>query len=174
MAISTNVRSVRMIPSVTGVSFSIEHHRNTSTALCSSCGRKDVCEAFGAMTGYERINPVRRCDQYMPPLVFRDRRGTESSFNTFRLGCAWSSRVQAGSEVALVDERGEVFGTARVRSVYQGAIEDMAILFGEDNHMMLSKQAKMPEDMLKVLRNAYGKMIYSAHDSATVICLERQ
>lgn len=174
MAISTNVRSVRMIQSVTGVAFSVEHHRNPALDLCSSCGRREACEAFGQMTGYERKGPIRRCDQYMPPLMFRDKRGTEHSFNTFRLGAAWASRLQPGVEVALVDAKEELFGTARVRAVYHGALEDMALLFGEDNHMLLGKDAVVPGDMLKVLRNAYGNMIYRAHDTATVIYLERQ
>lgn len=174
MAIVTSVRSVRMIRSVTGASFSVEHHRNAALELCSMCGRREACETFGRMMGYEHKNPIRRCDQYMPPLVFRDKRGTDKVFNTFRLGAAWSSRVQPGTEVALVDGGGQIFGTAKVRSVYHGAIEDMAILFGEDNHMLLEKDAVLPDDMLRVLRGAYGGMIYDAHDTATVIYLERQ
>ena len=57
MAIFTNIRSVRMIQSVTGVSFSVEHHRNPALELCSMCGRKEVCETFGRMMGCERENP---------------------------------------------------------------------------------------------------------------------
>lgn len=174
MAIDTNVRNIRVIHSVTGAAFSVEHHRNPALALCSMCGRKEVCETFGRMMGYERENPVRRCDQYMPPLAFRDKRGTDKVFNTFRLGGAWASRVYPGVEVALVDHKSEIFGTAIVRSVYHGAIEDMTLLFGEDNHLLLGKEMKLPDDMLKILRNSYGNMIYLSHDTATVIYLERQ
>lgn len=63
MAIDTNVRNVRMIQSVTGVSFSVEQNRNPALELCSMCGRREVCETFGRMMGYERKSPVRRCDQ---------------------------------------------------------------------------------------------------------------
>ena len=68
MAIFTNIRSVRMIQSVTGVSFSVEHHRNPALELCSMCGRREVCEAFGRMMGYERKSSVRRCDQHRQAL----------------------------------------------------------------------------------------------------------
>lgn len=35
----TNVRNVRMIQSVTGVSFSVELHRSPALELCSMCGK---------------------------------------------------------------------------------------------------------------------------------------
>ena len=56
MAIDTNVRNVRVIHSVTGAAFSVEHHRNPALELCSMCGRKEVCETFGRMMGCEREN----------------------------------------------------------------------------------------------------------------------
>lgn len=59
MAIVTNIRSVRMIQSVTGVSFSVEQNRDPALELCSMCGRREACEAFGRMMGYEHRNPVR-------------------------------------------------------------------------------------------------------------------
>lgn len=59
MAIFTNIRSVRMIQSVTGAAFSVEYHRNPALELCSMCGRREVCEMFGRMMGYERESPVR-------------------------------------------------------------------------------------------------------------------
>lgn len=39
MAISTNIRSVRMIQSVTGVSFSVEQNSNPALELCSMRGK---------------------------------------------------------------------------------------------------------------------------------------
>ena len=60
MAISTNIRSVRMIQSVTGVSFSVEQNRDPALELCSMCGRREACEVLGRMTGYEHKNPVLR------------------------------------------------------------------------------------------------------------------
>lgn len=50
MAIDTNMRNVRMIQSVTGAAFSVEHHRNPALALCSMYGRKEACETFGRTT----------------------------------------------------------------------------------------------------------------------------
>lgn len=50
MAVFTNIRSVRMIQSVTGAAFSVEHHRNPALALCSMYGRKEACETFGRTT----------------------------------------------------------------------------------------------------------------------------
>ena len=110
----------------------------------------------------------------MPVLMFRSQRGTDGpSFNTFRLGGAWSKRLYPGLEVALLDDKHGLFAKALVTNVYFGAIEDMALMFGKDNHMLVGKDVDLPTDMLKVLRNAYGGMIFRAHDSATVIYLQR-
>lgn len=173
MAVSTNIRSIRMIKSVAGDAYSVEHSSNTALSLCSMCGRNQACEAFGSMTGYEVKGPVRRCDQYMPPLAFRNKRGTQGRFNTFRLGTAWAHRLTPGREVALVDADSEVFGVAKVTAVYSGSIEDMASMFGQENHMLLDAESFKTEDMIKVLRSSYGNLIFKAHDSATVIYLER-
>lgn len=173
MAIKADLRGVRVIAGGDNITFSVEHQAASTPDLCAYCGRQNACRALEEACNYGRTTAIRRCDEFMPPLVFRSQKGTEAAFNTFRLGGAWARRLQPGMEVALVDGVGQVFGTARVKSVYFGAIEDMAMMFGRDNHMLRDRVEVVPQDMLKVLRQSYGNLIFKSHDTATVIYLER-
>lgn len=134
--------------------------------LCESCGNNQSCSI--------RSQANLICTDYQPALPFKSFAGTETSFNTFRLGAAWSKRVQPGQLVGLINSRLEKEGEARVTAVHCGDKLRMLELHAARNHLMLAKPHSDPAiELARLLRNLYGGGFFAKAGFLTVIDLER-
>tara|TARA_B110000037_G_C16905808_1_gene418103 strand:+ start:336 stop:674 length:339 start_codon:yes stop_codon:yes gene_type:complete len=96
-------------------------------------------------------------------------------FNTFRLGRAWSARVEVGTTVSLVDvETKKSFGKAVVESLGIYDMETAYLDHAQHNHLMLDKDADYARaNMDKLLRSIYGNMFVASANAMSVIYLKR-
>lgn len=134
------------------------------TGMCSRCGRNPLCAS--------QSDEVSTCTAYMPVLAFQSLAGCELSFNTVRLGSAWSKRVKPGQTVALVNKAGEKLAEATVEAVRVGPRELMIAEHGAANHLMVARKATRPNaDLTRVLRNLYGPNFLARAETMTVIYL---
>lgn len=132
--------------------------------LCANCGYGYVCEV--------RDDAHQSCDVYQPVIMFKSLAGTETGFNTFRLGGSWASRVAPGKLVALVDEHGNKIAEARVEAVRIGPRDDMIRDHSQLNHLILARNSQSPaKDMQRILRNLYGPNFLARAELITVIYL---
>ncbi len=134
--------------------------------LCANCGYGLICEA--------REDDHQSCDVYQPVLMFKSLAGTETGFNTFRLGGSWVDRVHVGKLVALVDEHGEKIAEARVEAVRVGPRDEMIRTHSHQNHLILARDSRSPAtDMARILRNLYGPNFLARAELITAIYLRR-
>lgn len=134
--------------------------------LCESCGNNQSCSI--------RSEANLICTDYQPVLPFKTLAGTESLFNTFRLGAAWSKRVQPGQSIALINPKLEKVGEARVIEVHCGDKLHMLEVHAARNHLMLAKPHQDPAvELARLLRNLYGGGFFAKAGFLTVIDLER-
>ena len=144
--------------------------------LCDYCGQIATCRLKHKKAINWEKKSLKDCTEFQPVLTFRPPlKGFDGYFNTFRLGPAWSKRLVGGVIVALFDTKnGHVFAKAKVIETFIGDKCDMALKHGKNNHLMVDHQCEdsVQDKMLKILRNAFGKLIYESHSQATVIYLE--
>lgn len=134
--------------------------------LCANCGRGVECEV--------RDDSFQACDSYMPVIMFKDLRGTDTGFNTFRLGDSWFKRVKVGSIVALVNDQGECLSQAIVEAVRCDDRDYMIREHSFQNHLILARNSKTPvNDMRRILRNLYGPNFLARAEKITAIYLRR-
>lgn len=73
---------------------------------------------------------MTRIIDFSPPMS-----GIAGEFNTFRLGVAWSKRLNPGEQVLLMDKKlYSVMGSAKVMGVTVGSLSEMGALYGSQNH----------------------------------------
>lgn len=105
---------------------------------------------------------------FSPPME-----GFESFFNTFRLGTAWSKRVQVGERVLLMDNKlHTVFGIAEVVSIKVGPLGAMAAMHAAFNHNQLGK-ADPARRLIEGTIKRYGPHRTNVDKKYTVIYLRR-
>ena len=132
--------------------------------MCSRCGSNPLCAS--------QSSEVQTCTAYEPVLAFQSLAGCELSFNTVRLGSAWSKRVTPGSIVALVNKAGEKLAEAVVEAVRVGPREQMIAEHAGSNHLMVARKAQRPNaELTRVLRNLYGPNFLVRSETMTVIYL---
>lgn len=149
------------------------YYRTKAETLCRYCGSIEGCP----ISSFKTRLPTTQCEIFMPILGFSKMGGLDQdSFNTLRLGKAWEKRVTVGSVVALCDLKTDcIIGRAKVTAIYVGSKEEIANEHGINNHLMLGldKEKQTGAAILKVLRNAYGKIIYEGNSELTAIYLTR-
>ena len=134
------------------------------TGMCSRCGHNDLC--------HSQSDEVQTCAAYMPVLAFQSLAGCELSFNTVRLGSAWSKRVTPGKTVALVNKAGEKLAEAVVEAVRVGPRTQMIAEHAAANHLMVARKAQKPNaELTRVLRNLYGPNFLARAETMSVIYL---
>ena len=165
------MRAVKVLPLDTGWIY-----KRRVGDLCERCGDIFKCNSSSDRAtkefGVEMV--VSECGIFKPILVFRDRTGLSGEFNTMRLGKAWFHRLYAGKVISMWDKK-EWLGDAEVIEIERGDKQLMMEQHSNLNHMLIdqaldSKDAadKMP----KILRTAYGNLIYIHNDILTVIYLK--
>jgi len=135
--------------------------------LCNHCGLRPHCS----------VKERRSCDGFIPTLPFRNAKGTERSFSTFRLGPAWSKRLKQDDLVAYFDQKiGRVFGYGSVTNLIHGDKSALEEEHAKTNHLMIfgaySSNEEFADKFRKVVRSAYGNLIYEGYQDATVIYLK--
>jgi hypothetical protein len=127
-------------------------------ALCETCGIRSECHRSLATT----------CEQYIPVLKFRDLRGTEGRFATFR-SPAWGATLKVGDDVMIGGNT--IVRRARVVGVYSGSRDDMERRFGSISHLSIGKDFDL-EEFRKARRRQIGPRLYWAMTNVSVIILE--
>lgn len=173
--IDTNVRCVKKEDKYTALSVA----QKSIKSLCARCAANTDCKKKASL---ERLvkggmidAKITSCSAYEFPIAFIDQTGTDKEhFNTFRMGKAWSSRLNEGDTIGLVDKNNELYGKAIVTDVFSGSKDDMLLTHGAMNHLMIDRYlAFEPSDLARVLRNCYGNLIYKNNDMVSVIYLRR-
>ena len=106
---------------------------------------------------------------FAPPIV-----GMEGVFNTFRLGIAWTKRVEPNDIILLTNKaRSTVIGRAKVVDIKIGTLSEMAATDARFNHnhreyKTLVAAERLVESMIK----RYGPQKCSENSKVTVIYLE--
>lgn len=106
---------------------------------------------------------------FSPPM-----QGIGGSFNTFRLGGAWSRRLQPGEVVGLLDKKQMcLIGYAKVTGVQTGKLNQMSAQHGCRNH----NQKHLPEEgagerVVAAMMKRYGPHKCKETSLVTVIELE--
>ena len=106
---------------------------------------------------------------FIPPIV-----GVEEEFNTFRMGKKLTRLVE-GEQVFLMNSKELiVFGEAVVVRVDVGTLDEMCVLYGENNHTELGKD---PDDaarsLYQTIMKIYGPHLVHPKKIFTVISLRR-
>lgn len=97
-------------------------------------------------------------------------------FNTFRLGRAWSKRLNEGDSVLLINKKESSYiGYARIIAVHTGKLSDMGEQYGSQNH----NQKHLPsEGAGKCVTDAtikrYGPHKCDDNSVVTVILMKRE
>lgn len=134
--------------------------------LCGACGNHADCSIKSSKT--------QVCTDYQPVIHFKSLAGTDSDFNTFRLGSAWSRRLSPGQKIGLLDRAGLKQSEAEVISTHCGPRQDMIDQHAHLNHLMLAKQPENPAaELARILRNLYGANFLAKAEAITVIYLRR-
>lgn len=134
--------------------------------LCDSCGHNQTCSI--------RSQANMICTDYQPVLAFKSMAGTENRFNTFRLGGAWTKRLQPGQRIGLIDAKLNKTGEALVTDVHCGDKLLMLEIHAARNHLMIAKPHQDPAiELARLLRNLYGTGFFAKAGFLTVIDLER-
>lgn len=107
---------------------------------------------------------------FIPPVE-----GVNNEFNTFRLGSAFLKRVEAGTEVFLMDEKTKtVFGRATVTKVMAGKLGELCLVHAKDNHReVMNEPIGAPERLFKYMQKIYGPHIAMVEKKACVIYMRR-
>ena len=167
------------IADMRGVKFSNEEsvYSRRVGDLCERCGLHDTCNGSTARSndlGVEIV--VSECPMFQPILLFVKPIGKSEKFSTLRLGEAWVKRVREGSIVSLFSKKNGKYGEARVESVYSNSKAMIVYDSIYTNHMMLIFEGSPDERLTalnKIVKSAYGNMIWKHNDRATVINLMR-
>lgn len=146
--------------------------------LCRQCGHSEC--SIGAImkrlevNRYNAVLSVAKCKSFVPVLDFIDASGTESAFNTFRLGAAWAARVEVDQKVAITHNK-KPLGYAKVVSVHSGLLSVMLEEHGIDNHLSIAAAINGEEfDLGAEIQKIYGPHRAGQGSLCTVIYLERQ
>ncbi len=101
--------------------------------------------------------------------------GTESSFNTFRLGSFYTKHLSVGEEVFLFNEKEKmVFGKAKVEAIESGKLGEMLLIHAHRNHTELeSEPDEAPAHLFDTLKRIYGPHIAGVDKKTTVVYLSR-
>lgn len=108
-----------------------------------------------------------RVIDFSPPM-----QGIAGEFNTFRLGGAWSRRLQPGERVALLDKKEmRLIGFATVAGVHTGKLDAMSAQHGFRNH----NQKHLPtegagERVVQAMIKRYGPQ--KCRDTSLVTVIE--
>lgn len=106
--------------------------------------------------------------EFAPPA-----QGLEGNFNTFRLGRAWSKKLNKG-DVALLIKKPELFvlAEARVTKVLVGRLREMATLYAHENHnQRLGDREGAAERLIESMKRRYGPHMVDDNRFVTVIYL---
>jgi len=111
-----------------------------------------------------------RVINFIPPII-----GTESEFNTFRLGSFYAKHLSPGEEVLLLNEKEKmVFGRAQVVRVESGPLGEMCLIHAHMNHTELANDPNTaPERLHETLRRIYGPHIATLTKKTSVVYLKR-
>ena len=168
--IDLNVRSIKLTDT---------YKITVDRPLCNHCGAKENCKSYAVIqifnTRYSASADIKKCGEYIFPILFVDAKGTSGKFNTIRLGEAWSRRLNIGNKVALVNKLGKAFGFAVVKSIVTGEKDEIMREHAYLNHLYLDDdkdKEEAGEHLVKRLPNIYGNLIAKSNTRATVIYLE--
>jgi len=166
-----DMRAVKVLPLDTGWIY-----KRRVGDLCERCGDIFKCNSSSdrASKEFGADMVVSECGISKPILVFREPVGIDDEFNTMRLGKAWFSRLYTGKIISMWDKT-EWIGDAMVIGLEMGDKEQMMAEHSYLNHALI-EQMQNPKDaadmMPKILRSAYGNLIYKHNDLITVIYLK--
>jgi len=173
--VDTNVRSVKRTD--TGATILTKATAKMSS-LCNHCAMIDHCEhraqiSSAAHAGKLTVS-VTNCAEYRYPIHFVDTKGTNAhSFNTVRLGEAWSKRLNVGDTVGLLNHEKRLITTAQVRLIEVVSLDTVGLLpYASQNHMLIDEDIdadQAADKLLKILRNSYGKLVFERNRTATII-----
>lgn len=145
--------------------------------LCERCGIYDSCDSSSQRSNELDVDiVVSECKIFHPILMFVNPKGTDDEFTTIRLGEAWVKRVEEDSVISLFNKKEGSYGKAVVTGVSSGFKSFVIYKSIHTNHMMLDFEGDQ-DDRLKVLskivKNAYGNLIWKNNDKATIIEMKR-
>jgi hypothetical protein len=146
--------------------------------LCERCGDLGICKS-SSQYGSAKFDieiVVSECEVFRPIILFVKPEGIDGEFNTMRLGKAWSKRLKPDSIVSLWDKKRRI-GNATVVSIHAGDKFEMIKDHGNKNHMIIDKKLSSEEafePMIKIVRSAYGNLIWKHNQDAAVIYLSRK
>lgn len=106
---------------------------------------------------------------FAPPLM-----GLDGQFNTFRLGVAWTRRVQENDTLLLINRaRSLVIGRARIHSIDSGKLSDMASKHAMFNHNHKGySQTVAAERLVTSMIKRYGPQKCNEDSKVTVLYME--
>lgn len=138
------------------------YHNGGARLPCDSCAIHDVCTLRR-----------ERCDMMVPTISFANIEGTQSVFNTLRLGKAWSQRLAPGQIVGIHDlSTNEITGYADVLQLYCGNFEDMMKTHAHANHLMLGYDIETAQEQMTTwFRKQYGPSVVKEITKITAVYL---
>lgn len=145
--------------------------------LCEVCGLNNHCKI------QKRYKPAKdhqamiiHCERYQFPLIFQQTKGlNQPFFNTIRLGRAWANRLEPKARVSLLDTSHTYIGDAIVEGVELESKQNALDKHANMNHLLVEDQLESTEAsdcMHKILRNAYGKMVFENASELSIIYLK--
>jgi len=144
--------------------------------LCDQCGLGARCSIRSTVAKLNKegvvILPVKTCKEFRHRIPFQSERGLiKDRVNTFRMGAAWSGRIDPGNIVLLTNSKtGAVYGEAEVIEKHVGSFEEMATAHALNNHMLIdSGEADPVEAMYTILQKSYGPLYVSRDKQVSVI-----
>lgn len=111
-----------------------------------------------------------RIIDFAPPMS-----GIEGEFNTFRLGPAWSKRVESGEIVILMDKKQcSSMGYAEVTAIHVGKLLEMSTLHARRNHNQIGLDTEgAGERLIANMMRRYGPAKCGHTKTVTVVYLRK-
>lgn len=173
--VDTNVRSVKRTESGATI---LTKATAKMGSLCDHCAMLSHCEHRAQIRAAENraklTAPVTNCADYHYPIHFVDTTGIDAyGFNTMRLGDAWSKRLRVGDTVGLLNHDKQLVTTAQVKLLEVVTLDTIGLLpHAGNNHMLIHENFdadRAADQLLKILRNNYGKLVFERNRTVTVI-----
>jgi hypothetical protein len=152
--------------------------RVKDVSLCDRCCKKGRCPILARREreGDEAFvkTMIVSCGWYVAPLFFHDKTGLNSeSFNTFRLGGAWTHRVKEGDRVGLIYKPTmELISMPKVSGLFYGDKDLIISKHSHLNHTYIEQNLSIRTAamrMRKLLPTLFGPLIYKQATKMTAI-----
>lgn len=171
---NTNLRSLKR----TQKGFTVLRKAESSpNDLCSHCCMNGNCTYQKDIKKISEESNIQvnlsHCPHYIMPILFRDETGLNcDSFNTMRMGGAFSRRLKILDTIGLVNKKDEVINYAKVTDVLLLDKHTALTNHAKYNHMLIEQDLpheEAAEKLAKILRNNYGNLVFTNNDQISIL-----